>query len=86
MSFSGFREQSHDSDARLWHPARGMPDEGIASGAEPARQRSTMHPRSLILGLAGWINRQQHDVIAYIQEENRILKQAQGQTDSLHRR
>lgn len=51
MLFSGFREQSHDSDARLWHPARGMPDEGIASGAEPARQRSTMHPRSLILAL-----------------------------------
>ena len=24
--------------------------------------------------LAGWINRQQQDVIAYIQEENRILK------------
>ncbi len=26
------------------------------------------------MALAGWINRQQHDVIAYIQEENRILK------------
>ena len=52
MPFLGFREQSHNSDARLWHPARGMPDEGIASSAEPARQRSTMHPRSLILGLA----------------------------------
>ena len=28
----------------------------------------------LLVTLAGWINRQQHDVIAYIQEENRILK------------
>ncbi len=28
----------------------------------------------LLVALAGWINRQQHDVIAYIQEENRILK------------
>ena len=28
----------------------------------------------LVVTLAGWINRQQQDVIAYIQEENRILK------------
>ena len=28
----------------------------------------------LLVALAGWINRQQQDVIAYIQEENRILK------------
>ena len=28
----------------------------------------------LLVTLAGWINRQQHDVIAYIQEQNRILK------------
>ena len=28
----------------------------------------------LLVSLAGWINRQQQDVIAYIQEENRILK------------
>ncbi|MCB9854677.1 MAG: transposase [Phycisphaerales bacterium] len=28
----------------------------------------------LLVTLAGWINRQQNDVIAYIQEENRILK------------
>ncbi len=28
----------------------------------------------LLVFLAGWINRQQQDVIAYIQEENRILK------------
>ena len=28
----------------------------------------------LLVTLASWINRQQHDVIAYIQEENRILK------------
>ncbi len=28
----------------------------------------------LLVTLAGWINRQQQDVIAYIQEENRILK------------
>ena len=28
----------------------------------------------LLVSLAGWINRHQQDVIAYIQEENRILK------------
>ena len=28
----------------------------------------------LLVTVAGWINRQQQDVIAYIQEENRILK------------
>ena len=28
----------------------------------------------LLVSLAGWMNRQQQDVIAYIQEENRILK------------
>ena len=28
----------------------------------------------LLVTLAGWINRKQQDVIAYIQEENRILK------------
>ena len=34
-----------------------------------------LHPWQLLLvALAGWINRQQQDVIAYIQEENRILK------------
>jgi len=34
-----------------------------------------LHPWQLLLvTLAGWINRQQHDVIAYIQEENRILR------------
>ncbi len=28
----------------------------------------------LVVALAGWINRHQQDVIAYIQEENRILR------------
>ncbi len=36
---------------------------------------SVFHPWQLLLvTLAGWINRQQQGVIAYIQEENRILK------------
>ncbi len=52
MSFSGSCEQAHDSDAMLWHTARYTPDECAAPPAELARQRSTTHPRSLILGLA----------------------------------
>ncbi len=28
----------------------------------------------LLVSLAGWVNRHQQDVIAYIQEENRILR------------
>ena len=36
---------------------------------------NVLHPWQLLLvALAGWINRQQQDVIAYVQEENRILK------------
>jgi len=33
----------------------------------------------LIVALAGWINRQQQDVIEYLQEEVRVLKELQGQ-------
>jgi len=32
----------------------------------------------LLLTFAGWVNRQQQDVIAYLQEENRILREQLG--------
>ena len=32
----------------------------------------------LILTVAGWVNRHQQDVIEYLQEENRILRQHAG--------
>ena len=35
----------------------------------------TYHAQLLILVVAGWMNRQQQDVIDYLQEENRILRQ-----------
>lgn len=38
----------------LWRATRCTPDECAANGAEPARQRSTLQPRSLILGLAAF--------------------------------
>jgi len=37
------------------------------------------HPlRLLLVALAGWINQQQRDVIAYLQEENRVLREQLG--------
>ena len=35
----------------------------------------TYHVQFLLLVLAGWVNRQQQDVIDYQQEENRVLCQ-----------
>ena len=34
----------------------------------------TYHVQFLLLVLAGWVNRQQQDVIDYLQEENRVLQ------------
>ena len=37
------------------------------------------HPlRLLLVALAGWINQQQRDVIDYLQEENRVLREQLG--------
>jgi hypothetical protein len=32
----------------------------------------------LLMALAGWINQQQREVIDYLQEENRVLRQQLG--------
>ena len=37
------------------------------------RSMMTYHAQFLLLVLAGWVNRQQQDVIDYQQEENRVL-------------
>ena len=34
----------------------------------------TYHVRFLLLVVAGWVNRQQQDVIDYLREENRVLR------------
>jgi len=34
--------------------------------------------RLLLISLAGWVNQQQQDVIDYLQEENRILREQLG--------
>ena len=40
---------------------------------------SLLHPLHLLLMMfAGWINRQQLDIIDYLQEENRLLKERLG--------
>jgi hypothetical protein len=37
------------------------------------------HPlRSVLIALAGWMNEQQRDVIDYLQEENRYLREQLG--------
>ncbi len=38
------------------------------------RSMMTYHVQFLVLVLAGWVNRQQQDVIDYLQEENRVLR------------
>ena len=38
-----------------------------------------IHPWQLFLvGLAGWINRQQQDVIEYLKEENQVFRELPG--------
>jgi len=34
--------------------------------------------QSLVVALAGWLNRQQQDVVEYLQEENRVLREQLG--------
>ena len=29
----------------------------------------------IVLALAGWLNRQQQDIVAYLSEENRVLRE-----------
>ena len=37
---------------------------------------SILHPwQIVVVALAGWINRQQLDVIEYLKEENRVLRE-----------
>ena len=38
------------------------------------RSMMTYHVQFLLLVLAGWVNRQQQDVIDYLQEETRVLR------------
>ena len=41
--------------------------------------RLTFDPfRLLLISLAGWLNRRQQDVIDYLQEENRVLREQLG--------
>ncbi len=45
------------------------------------RIRSAMHSAQfqlLISAVAGWVNRSQQDVIEYLQEENRVLREQLG--------
>jgi transposase InsO family protein len=51
----------------------------------------TSHLQFVLAALAGWVNRHQHDVIEYLQAENRILREQMGDrrprfTDAQRRR
>jgi len=39
---------------------------------------NTLQLQFLILIFAGWVNRSQQDVIEYLQEENRVLREQSG--------
>jgi hypothetical protein len=44
-----------------------------------------MHPFAfLVICAAGWMNRNQQDVIEYLQKENRVLKEQLGKKPRLH--
>ena len=44
---------------------------------------SLSHPLQFVLvALAGWVNQQQRDVIDYLQEENRVLREQLGPDES----
>ena len=51
----------------------------VAPGCYDGIMRLALDPfRLLLVSLAGWLNQQQHDVIDYLQEENRVLREQLG--------
>ena len=49
------------------------------SGCYDGMMRLALDPfRLLLVSLAGWLNQQQQDVIDYLQEENRVLRDQLG--------
>ena len=51
-----------------------------SSSGRLAGMPSLSHPlQFLLVALAGWINQRQRDVIDYLQEENRILRERLGE-------
>ena len=50
-----------------------------ASGCYDGLMRLALDPfRLLLISLAGWLNQQQQDVIDYLQQENRVLREQLG--------
>ena len=51
----------------------------MTAGCYPDEMRPTFDPfRLLLISIAGWLGQQQRDVIDYLQEENRVLRQQVG--------
>jgi hypothetical protein len=55
----------------------------IAFGSLGAMVPLSSPLRFVLVALAGWVNRQQRDVIDYLQEENRALREQLGPGQSL---
>ena len=67
-----------DCDGGLDQIGRAKPPISPASGSLDAMP-SLSHPLQFVLvALAGWMNQQQRDVIDYLQEENRVLREQLG--------
>ena len=50
-----------------------------ASGCYDGIMRLALDPfRLLLISLAGWVNQRQQDVIDYLQEENRVVREQLG--------
>src|SRR5262249_24094939 len=51
----------------------------VGSGCYDDMMRLALDPfRLLLISLAGWLNQRQQDVIDYLQEENRVLREQLG--------
>ena len=64
---------------QLWHAPDFSVSDARLAFLIPYAVLSLPHPLCLLLvAFADWINRQQREVIAYLQEENRVLREQLG--------
>src|SRR5882762_10229898 len=80
QNFRVYAVLSKNSDGAIWRVATRLNGAGCLRGRYTRRAMSPLRlPFHLILlTFAGWVNRHQLDVIEYLQEENRLLKERLG--------
>src|SRR5437667_5612612 len=70
-----FEAQQDSEFPRRWHSGVSSQVAGVLAHT----MRLTLDPfRLLLISLAGYLNQQQQDVIDYLQEENRVLREQLG--------